>query len=573
MSGSLRGPTEAPPKERQRPGDRVLAARACPGLERGLLCRAVTGGLCRFGVLGPLVLERDGRLVPLPSGRQRSLLALLALSGGTPLSRDRLIDELWGERPPASAVSALHVHLSKVRSLLGGLLVLEPAGYALVRGEFELDLWRFEALLGRARSEPETAGATLREALAMFRGEPLCDVESEGSVAQWRRSLEEKRLQAIGLRVDADLAAGQAGELVAELERLTAEHPYEERLWGQLMLALVARGAPGGRARGLPAGAAPVRRRARPGSGRAAGTPAAADPRSRSGHVAPGARDVRDRGVRAPTRPPPPPRPPRGRGRRCRARCRGSSVASTTSPRSTSCWPTPSCGSSRSPVPAAWARRGSCSSSPGAPSPSTPTAPCSCAWSSSPIRRSWRPRSPPRWGSATGPTGSAPTVCRATCATASCCWPSTTSSTCWRQPRSWRSCWSSRRGCACSSPAERRCGSAASRPSRWSRWSCPTGDSDRDLAGSPGGAALPPAGDGGQPQAPGRRRGDPDRGPDLPGARRAAAGDRARRVALPFAGPGPDRRAAGPAAGHRRACAARSPRPPAVAAGGDPLEL
>jgi predicted ATPase/DNA-binding SARP family transcriptional activator len=194
--------------------------------------------MCRFGVLGPLALERDGRRVPLPSGRQRSLVALLALSGGAPLSRDRLIDELWGERPPASAVSALHVHLSKVRALLGGALVLEPAGYALARGAFELDLWRFEALVTQARAEPESAGALLREALAMFRGEPLCDVESEGSVAQWRRSLQETRLQAIGLRIDGDLAAGQAGELVAELERLTAEHPYEERLWGQLMVAL-----------------------------------------------------------------------------------------------------------------------------------------------------------------------------------------------------------------------------------------------------------------------------------------------------------------------------------------------
>jgi predicted ATPase/DNA-binding SARP family transcriptional activator len=188
--------------------------------------------------LGPLVLERDGRPVPLPSGRQRSLVALLVLSGGAPLSRDRLIDELWGERPPASAVSALHVHLSKVRALLGGLLVLEPAGYALERHAFELDLWRFDALVEQARAQPESAGDLLREALAMFRGEPLCDVESEGSVAQWRRSLEEKRVQAIGLRIDADLAAGQAGELVAELQRLTAEHPYEERLWGQLMLAL-----------------------------------------------------------------------------------------------------------------------------------------------------------------------------------------------------------------------------------------------------------------------------------------------------------------------------------------------
>ena len=191
-----------------------------------------------FGVLGPLVLERDGEAVPLPSGRQRSLLALLALGGGVPLSRDRLIDELWGERPPASAVSALHVHLSKLRGLLGGLLVLEAAGYALRPGAFELDVWRFDALVEQAQSGARPGGGAAGEALGLFRGEPLCDVASEGSVAQWRRALEEKRLQAILLRVDAELAAGAAAELVAELERLAAEHPFEERVWGQLMLAL-----------------------------------------------------------------------------------------------------------------------------------------------------------------------------------------------------------------------------------------------------------------------------------------------------------------------------------------------
>ncbi len=176
----------------------------------------------------------------LPSGRQRSLLALLVQSGSAPLSRDRLIDELWGEHPPASAVSALHVHLSKLRGLLGGLLVLEAAGYALSAGGFELDVWRFDQLIDQARAEPDRARALalLTEALALFRGEPLCDVASEGSVAQWRRALEEKRLQAILLRVDVELAAGASGELLAELERLCAEHPFEERAWGQLMLAL-----------------------------------------------------------------------------------------------------------------------------------------------------------------------------------------------------------------------------------------------------------------------------------------------------------------------------------------------
>ncbi len=111
--------------------------------------------------MGPLAFERDGDTVRLPSGRQRSLLALLLLGGGAPLSRDRLIDELWGERPPASAVSALHVHLSKLRGLLRELLVLESSGYALREGGYELDVRRFDDLVARARAEPSQARALL----------------------------------------------------------------------------------------------------------------------------------------------------------------------------------------------------------------------------------------------------------------------------------------------------------------------------------------------------------------------------------------------------------------------------
>jgi DNA-binding SARP family transcriptional activator len=162
----------------------------------------------------------------------------LVLGAGVPISRDRLIDELWGEHPPASAVSAIHVHLSKLRVMLGEVLVREPAGYALRSGSFEVDVWRFDSLVEQARDDPGRAGPLLTEALGLFRGEPLCDVASERSVAQWRRALEEKRLQATVLRVDADLAAGAAAELLAELERLADEHPFEEQLWAQLMLAL-----------------------------------------------------------------------------------------------------------------------------------------------------------------------------------------------------------------------------------------------------------------------------------------------------------------------------------------------
>jgi predicted ATPase/DNA-binding SARP family transcriptional activator len=205
---------------------------------------AVTGGVCRIEVLGPLVLEREGRSLPLPSGHQRSLLALLVLGAGVPISRDRLIDELWGEHPPSSAVSAMHVHLSKLRALLGGLLLREPAGYALAHGGFELDVWRFDSLVEQARDDPGRAAALLTEALGLFRGEPLCDVASERSVAQWQRALEEKRLKATVLRLDAELASGAAAGLLTELERLTDEHPFEEQLWGQLILALYRAGRP-----------------------------------------------------------------------------------------------------------------------------------------------------------------------------------------------------------------------------------------------------------------------------------------------------------------------------------------
>jgi predicted ATPase/DNA-binding SARP family transcriptional activator len=189
-------------------------------------------------VLGPLVFERDGEPVPLPSGRQRSLLALLLMAGGVPVSRDRLIDELWGGRPPASAVSAVHVHLSKLRDVIGDLLVRGTAGYSLRSERLDLDCARFDALVERARTDPDQARPVLRAALELVRGEPLCDVPAEGKLGQWRRALEERCLQAHVLRIDADLGAGAAGELVAELESLVAAHPFEERPWAQLMLAL-----------------------------------------------------------------------------------------------------------------------------------------------------------------------------------------------------------------------------------------------------------------------------------------------------------------------------------------------
>jgi predicted ATPase/DNA-binding SARP family transcriptional activator len=197
----------------------------------------VTGSAYRFGVLGPLLVERDGEAVAIASGQQRALLAVL-LAARQPISRDRLIDELWGERPPPSAVKALSVILSRLRAQIGDAVVYRAGAYELSVGEYELDADRLSALVAQARTEPQLGRDLLTEALGLFRGEPLADVDSQNLVPTWRRELARERLEATVARVELDLASGAGTDVVAELERLLDVHPYDERIWGQLMIAL-----------------------------------------------------------------------------------------------------------------------------------------------------------------------------------------------------------------------------------------------------------------------------------------------------------------------------------------------
>jgi predicted ATPase/DNA-binding SARP family transcriptional activator len=202
----------------------------------------VTGELTRFGVLGPLTCEREDQPLVVPAGHQRTLLALMLQAGGVPLSRDRLIDELWGESPPPTAVSALHVHLSKLRAQLGSIVETGDAGYSLQVDLVALDSWEFESLLDQARNleaaDPERALALIDAALALVRGIPLSGVAADGTVGRWQHALEEKQLQARLLRGDLLLELGAGPELVAELEQLVSEHAFEQRLWCQLLVAL-----------------------------------------------------------------------------------------------------------------------------------------------------------------------------------------------------------------------------------------------------------------------------------------------------------------------------------------------
>ena len=197
-----------------------------------------------FRVLGSLeVVDHDGP-VALGAPKQRALLAVLLLHRGEPVSTDRLIDEIWGEQPPASATKLVQGYVSNMRKALGdGQLVTQGRGYLLRIEPGQTDVDRFEALAAEGRRALErgdalTAAAVLREALALWRGPPLSDFAYEPFAQPEIARLEEARLVVLEDRIDADLASGEATRLVGELEALVREHPLRERLRGQLMLAL-----------------------------------------------------------------------------------------------------------------------------------------------------------------------------------------------------------------------------------------------------------------------------------------------------------------------------------------------
>jgi predicted ATPase/DNA-binding SARP family transcriptional activator len=197
----------------------------------GRLTAVVSGVAAKrfeFRLLGPLEVAADGALLPVGGPRQRALLAFLLLNANEVVPRARLIDALWGERPPARAQNALQVAVHGLRRLLGPQRIETVAdGYRLRLQPGELDLERFQELSGR---DPAAA-------LALWRGPALAGLEAPFAAAESAR-LEELRLAAVETRIEAELSGARHELLVPELERLIAEHPFRERLRGQLMLAL-----------------------------------------------------------------------------------------------------------------------------------------------------------------------------------------------------------------------------------------------------------------------------------------------------------------------------------------------
>jgi DNA-binding SARP family transcriptional activator/tetratricopeptide (TPR) repeat protein len=210
--------------------------------------RAVTAAT-EFRVLGPVEFILDGVAIHIGSSTQRTLLALLLIHRNEVVSTDRIVELLWPDNPP-EARRKLWFHVSKLRGILqpgeaedatGGILVTRPTGYMLRVDANQLDSARFEdlAMSGRSELEVDPAGAAeaLREALAIWRGEPFEDVVHEEAVSSEIARWNALRLGALEDRLEADLAVGRDSELIPELEVLVEEHPFREHFRAQLMIA------------------------------------------------------------------------------------------------------------------------------------------------------------------------------------------------------------------------------------------------------------------------------------------------------------------------------------------------
>jgi DNA-binding SARP family transcriptional activator/tetratricopeptide (TPR) repeat protein len=205
------------------------------------------GGKVRFRILGPLEVWTGQDWSGIGAPKWRALLGALLLSQGQVVSTDRLIAELWGDDTPDRAVNLVSVYVLRLRRLLadpeGRVLTTRAPGYQLLLQPGDLDADSFETLAGQGRSalaerDPRRAADTLAEALALWRGSALADVPPSALVTAEADRLEESRLTALELRIDADMGCGLHAQLVPELRRMLSDQPLREGLWGLLIRAL-----------------------------------------------------------------------------------------------------------------------------------------------------------------------------------------------------------------------------------------------------------------------------------------------------------------------------------------------
>lgn len=199
----------------------------------------------QFRVLGPLEVSDHGRSLDLGTPRQRRLLGLLLLHAGETVTYDRLAEGLWDNQPPPTARHTLQGYVHRLRRTLGdqtGRLETRPLGYQLKVADGELDTRTFEDLVasGRralVRGDAQAATSELEAALGLWHGLPFEDLGDLAVFETERAHLEALRLAAVEDRIEAELTLGRHDTIVPEVEALLADHPFRERLWGQLMVA------------------------------------------------------------------------------------------------------------------------------------------------------------------------------------------------------------------------------------------------------------------------------------------------------------------------------------------------
>jgi DNA-binding SARP family transcriptional activator len=204
-------------------------------------------GAVEFCMLGPLTVRSGDRLMTVPRGKQRVLLAALLLDANRVVPMSVLSEAMWGTEPPPSADMTIRNYVKRLRQALHtagpSRIITHPRGYSIRVEPAELDLTRFADLLTRALAA-ERAGAwhdaytQAAAALVLWRGAPFTDIASGFLEQRELPRLTELRLQAVETRIEAELRLGLRAELIPELRQLTRDHPLRERMQGQLMLAL-----------------------------------------------------------------------------------------------------------------------------------------------------------------------------------------------------------------------------------------------------------------------------------------------------------------------------------------------
>ncbi len=224
-------------------------------IERRMLPGEESAGAITLGLLGPLVLERGAVVVTPSAPKLRQVLSLLAVQANSVTRVDQLVEELWDESPPQSALTTVQTYIYQLRKLLklddrpsdghaAPTLVRHPGGYILQLPDLDhIDANRFELLTRRGRQELlgqrfEAASETLREALVLWRGGFLEDVSTGPLLYSHATRLDELRRTVLALRIEADLQLGRHQEIVGELTSLVSAEPTREDLSAKLMIAL-----------------------------------------------------------------------------------------------------------------------------------------------------------------------------------------------------------------------------------------------------------------------------------------------------------------------------------------------